>query len=91
MLSERRESDRDPADEFVAIVVDGTGAIFTRCRMTNVSGAGAQLQIRQRYDIPDKFTLVLMKGATIRRSCEIAWRRDDLMGVRFVRLMNNKK
>jgi hypothetical protein len=82
MSAERRDGHREAVDEFVAII-DNAGAIFTRCKMTDVSETGAQLQIAQTCDVPDRFTLLLLQGS-VRRSCEVAWRRDDLLGVTFV-------
>jgi hypothetical protein len=53
------------------------------CIVRNISKTGACLEIQSPLGIPDKFTLVI-KPEYLRRSCEIAWRSADRIGVRFV-------
>jgi hypothetical protein len=80
MLTERREEHRSPTDEIIAIS-DGNETIFTRCCMTDVSDKGAQLRIPATYFLPNKFTLT--RAGCVKRHCEVLWRKDDFLGIRF--------
>jgi hypothetical protein len=68
-----------------ALIVAVGGSIVGECMMANVSVAGAKLFMRSPADVPDNFVLVLAKKGEVRRLCEVTWRSDDSIGVRFVR------
>jgi hypothetical protein len=63
-------------------IVFAGGSFSIDCTIRNLSETGARLQVPTTVAIPDKFTLVDAHGGT-RRDVTVAWRKDDLVGVRF--------
>lgn len=52
------------------------------CRIRNISEVGAGLEVASQFGIPDDFKLVI--GTDNRqRSCRVAWRKANLIGVAF--------
>jgi hypothetical protein len=66
------------------LIVDSEGSIVNRCMMVNVSASGARLILPAATEVPDCFVLVLSKNGEVRRQCEVTWRREKSVGVRFV-------
>jgi PilZ domain len=71
--------------------VDTRGFLYTRegrplgeCRMKDVSAGGARLAHAIADALPDELLLSLSKDGAVRRRCQIAWRGDRQMGVRFL-------
>jgi len=52
------------------------------CTVRNISEAGAKLEV-YRPVIQDTFVLVFNLDQS-RRSCRVVWRKDSLIGVRFI-------
>jgi hypothetical protein len=52
--------------------------------MLDVSATGARLRFDRTSELPDEFTLLLTKDGRVRRRCQIVWRNEDLVGIRFV-------
>jgi hypothetical protein len=57
-------------------------AIGVECIIRNMSEAGACLEVQSPFGIPNSFIL-LIRPEIIKRSCEVAWRNGNRMGVRF--------
>ncbi|WP_441351243.1 PilZ domain-containing protein [Tardiphaga sp. vice304] len=55
----------------------------SRAPVRNVSKTGAALGVTSPIGIPDKFTLVL-EMETVVLSCEVVWRKENTIGVRFI-------
>jgi hypothetical protein len=56
-----------------------------RCVLFNVSAGGARLSAASSHqELPDRFTLVLA-ATPVQRRCEIGWRDDCYVGVKFLR------
>jgi len=53
------------------------------CVIRNLSEVGACLQLGSASGIPDQFILII-KPESIRRSCGVAWRRTNRIGVSFI-------
>ncbi len=53
------------------------------CTIRNLSDSGAQLKVATVIGIPDSFELRNVSDGTDHR-CEVAWRREGVVGVRFV-------
>jgi hypothetical protein len=62
----------------------GDGWPLGECRMKDVSSGGARLAHAIADDLPDELLLSLSKGGTVRRRCQVAWRRENMLGVRFL-------
>ncbi len=54
------------------------------CVIRNMSQTGAMLVVESPVGIPNDFTL-LIKPELTKRACQVAWRKSDRIGVRFVR------
>jgi PilZ domain len=57
------------------------GSFVVDCVIRNLSQTGAQLKVPTSVAIPDHFDFIEAGGKT--RRAAVAWRRGDLMGVRF--------
>jgi hypothetical protein len=57
------------------------GAII-ECIIRNLSDTGAMIELADPLALPDEFTLII-KPELLKRSCELAWRRGNRIGVHF--------
>ena len=57
---------------------------LVKCVVRDLSKNGAKLQTANAIDCPDNFKLVLQEGPTF--DCFVAWRKANLIGVRFANL-----
>jgi hypothetical protein len=62
---------------------DGTPRIG--CVVKNLSNGGARIACAEA--LPDEFILRVTPGRGRPRSCRVAWRRGDEIGVRFIDVM----
>jgi hypothetical protein len=53
------------------------------CIIRNISDTGARLEVHGAAVIPDQFML-LIKPELLKRSCRVAWRDNQSIGVQFV-------
>jgi hypothetical protein len=83
MANERRRSLRQ-AMRLEAMIFDLEGSMVGPCMMMNISVSGAKLILQAPAEVPDCFLLVLSKKGGVRRYCEVTWRSDAGIGVRFV-------
>ena len=65
-------------------ILDADGTIVSQCTMVNVSASGAKLAVKKPSALPNTFNLLLSKKGEVRRQCEVVWRADKTIGVRFV-------
>ena len=84
MPSERRKTPRQGM-HWKALIVGVEGSIVGECMMVNVSATGARLLLPPSVEVPDRFALILAKIGGVRRQCEVTWRSDEGVGVKFVR------
>jgi hypothetical protein len=71
--------------QWKALIVGVDGSIVAECMTMNVSANGARLLLPPSVEVPDSFDLVLAKIGGVRRQCEVTWRSDKGVGVKFVR------
>jgi hypothetical protein len=55
------------------------------CEMKDVSSSGARLAHEIADEIPETFMLSLSRNGSVRRRCKVAWKKDNEIGVRFVK------
>src|SRR5512146_1268376 len=55
------------------------------CFVTDVSQAGARIQMNDATGVPDCFILLLSANGAPRRFCRVAWRKSHQLGVKFAR------
>jgi hypothetical protein len=56
------------------------------CVVRDISAGGAKFVHKITGELPGELILALSKDAHVRRSCELVWRKDDQVGVRFVQV-----
>jgi hypothetical protein len=76
---ERRKSTRAEVDEIAFISVAGSS---TRCRLINLSGDGAAVDVPDPANIPSHFLLMTERDRLV-RSCRIVWIKQNRIGVEF--------
>jgi hypothetical protein len=83
---QNRKHPRRNVQQF-GMILNSDGSDPVRCTMIDVSASGARLRLNAASEVPDEFTLVLSKAGRVRRRCRIVWRREDIMGIRFVSVL----
>jgi hypothetical protein len=79
-MGELRQSGRQRVFKLGAIAFEHASVIT--CRIRNLSGRGACLEVPSLLGIPDEFTLINETDKT-KTPCRIAWRKGDRIGVTF--------
>jgi hypothetical protein len=80
-MDEKRGGPRQRVLKSGKIIFAG-GSFSVDCTIRNMSDTGARLQVPTTVPIPDRFSLVDVQ-ARIQRVAKVAWRKGDLIGVRF--------
>ncbi len=78
--AERRLYKRRFADETSTILRED-GTAIGECVIENVSEEGAKLGIPSTIGLPDRIILCLFDGTVM--PCEVTWRSEGTIGVRF--------
>jgi PilZ domain len=68
----------------VAYLYTAEGWPIGECRMRDVSAGGARFVHAIADELPTELLLCLSKDGRVRRHCEVVWRKDDEVGVRFL-------
>jgi hypothetical protein len=61
---------------------DGTTEL--ECSVLDVAPGGARIIIDAEMDVGDRFALALVASHNKRQRCEVVWRRDRTVGVKFL-------
>jgi len=83
MSKDRRRAPRRKVDA-AGYLYTGDGWPLGECRMRDVSSGGALLAHSITDELPDQLLLSLSKDGTVRRRCQVAWRSENHLGVRFL-------
>ncbi len=81
MSEDHRASQRHRTLKGGRIVVNDGFSTYD-CTIRNLSETGAKLSVTSSIGIPQRFDLALQDGR--RFACDIAWRTETEIGVRFV-------
>jgi hypothetical protein len=81
MLQKRRAS-RQTANLPAWIEVDNN-TLLERCKLLDISGAGARLSLGNIDNLPENFNLYLSRSGQPPKQCRIIWRRGNEVGVEF--------
>lgn len=81
MTEDSRTSQRRRTLKGGKIVVNNGFSTFD-CVIRNLSDTGAKLAVASQIGIPELFQLALEDGR--RLQCEVKWRRDGEIGVKFI-------
>ena len=60
-------------------------------RLNDVSESGASIAVPAAKEIPDRFVLALGFMDRVIRRCQVMWRSDDRIGVKFISRAANPK
>jgi hypothetical protein len=55
-----------------------------KCTVVDISEGGARIEVDSPDDLPKEFFLILIDDAACVRRCNIAWREDRQIGVRYL-------
>jgi hypothetical protein len=64
-----------------AALKTGAAAPQVECMVSDISQTGAKILIDSTVQLPPEFTLLLSHN--VKRQCQIIWRTDQQVGVRF--------
>lgn len=64
------------------IIYNGRLGVLS-CHVRDISETGCRLKVSATSALPKRFTLEIAEGG-ISKECEVAWRKEDSMGVRFL-------
>ena len=68
--------------EFKAGTIGFNETGIISCTVRNLAARGACLTVASQIGIPDHFTLTIAADH-LRRTCRVAWRKDDRIGIVF--------
>ena len=54
------------------------------CRLTDLSQGGAQIVVDRDTELPDRFAISLVPKVSDKKSCEVIWRKGNVMGLKFI-------
>lgn len=81
---EYRKHRRQPMRRAAAVVLQAADNPV-RCVIWDMSDGGARLAIAHpAADLPRRFSLLLVKDASVRRNCEVVWTDSRFVGVKFI-------
>lgn len=78
---EKRQSRRSRARLAASIRIEDDGPGFP-CVVWDISERGAKVAAARPLLVPERFTLVF--SAAVHRLCQIIWRDEKFVGVRFI-------
>ena len=67
------------------------GEVICDCALMDVSQSGARLAVLAIDLVPDEFLLTFSKSSDVSRRCKVIWRKDDEVGVTFVKAVDLDK
>jgi hypothetical protein len=59
------------------------------CVLSDISEAGARIDVEDSKKIPDHFFLLLSGNGKARRACHVIWRKPQQIGVHFERKLSS--
>ena len=83
MSDDKRSAPRRRTLKTGIIVFANRNATFA-CAVRDLSASGARLRVDSVINVPDAFDLIIELDG-LQASCEVAWRRDMELGVRFLK------
>jgi hypothetical protein len=73
---------------YVARVMTLEAELICDCALVDVSQGGARIAVLAADMVPDEFLLAFSPKSDVSRKCTVAWRRDDEVGVTFVKAVD---
>lgn len=72
--------------DYMARIVSVAGEPICDCALMDVSDGGARLAVLAVEMVPDAFILRFSATSDVGRRCKVAWRKDDEIGVIFIKV-----
>ncbi len=66
-----------------AHIIARNGVDLRSCTVRDVSARGARIMVETVAEIPEEFVLILSERGRPRRQCQVVWRDEAEIGVRF--------
>jgi hypothetical protein len=73
---------------YVARVLSLEAELICDCALIDVSQGGARISVLAAEMVPDEFLLAFSAKSDVTRKCKVAWRRDDEIGVIFLKVVD---
>ena len=73
---------------YVARVMNLAAELICDCAIIDVSQGGARLAVLAADMVPDEFLLAFSPTSDVSRRCKVAWRKEDEVGVTFVKAVD---
>jgi PilZ domain-containing protein len=73
---------------YVARVMSLEAELICDCALVDVSQGGARIAVLAADMVPDEFLLAFSAKSDVSRKCRVAWRRDDEVGVIFLKVVD---
>jgi hypothetical protein len=83
-MSELRK-DRRVELNYVARVLGPRADLICDCAIVDVSQGGARIAVLAAEMVPDEFLLAFSASSDVSRRCRVAWRREEEIGVIFLK------
>jgi PilZ domain-containing protein len=73
---------------YVARVMTLEAELVCDCALIDVSQGGARIAVLAADMVPDEFLLAFSPKSDVTRKCRVAWRKDDEVGVTFLKAVD---
>jgi PilZ domain len=73
------------ASSATAYLYSADGWPLGECQMRDVSSTGAKLMHEIEDEMPERFLLSFSRDGKVRRHCQVVWKKEKEIGVRFVK------
>jgi hypothetical protein len=71
-----------------ARVLSSQTDLICDCAIVDVSQGGARIAVLAAEMVPDEFLLAFSQKSDVSRRCKVAWRKDDEVGVIFLKTVD---
>jgi hypothetical protein len=73
---------------YVARILSLKAELICDCAIIDVSQGGARVAVLAADMVPDEFLLAFSPKSDVTRKCKVAWRKDDEVGVTFLKTVD---
>ncbi len=77
--------------DYMARILSLAGEPISDCAVIDVSEGGARIAVLASDMVPDEFLLRLSASSDVSRRCKVVWRKEDEVGVTFVKAVDTAK
>jgi hypothetical protein len=90
MASNKRLQRRSTLDLRCWVLV-GSNIADVECRVRDISDSGAKVQVPDGMNLEGEVKLFLTQDGAVSRTCEVVWRKDREVGLRFTNRPSQKR